>query len=840
MMYWLNRIFGNAGRRTSFCNTRSRHRAIQRLSLNIAHTLPTMPLFEGEAQQALSEAIVAHHAVDHQLSGQMKNQLVELVYELIKSSAIFKARPDINLDRLSLSELASYRQLLSSQQHYIDDPHGFVEEITQACGLIIRPLITALPQLQDNHVEDDCSFTITLFDMIANPLHLLDELDTSISKSGKSQHSTLFANLVRQALLNKQAYLIRHPLRASQPQLPSSHAEQPTHILEGYFAETLIGEFLSSSIPQSLDRHALFSHLLTAAKHGHGKTQLNQLLIYSLLANQSQHKCGMIIMDSQNDMINTLTRLRLFNPDDPNSLADRFVFIDCGDVENPPSLNLFDAGLDRLEGLDEKTKHATINAVSGIYRHMFETLLGDALTPQAAGVFNFLSRLMLYIPGATFDTLLDILDDVRPFQPYINRLDHHSRRFFAEEFMSRSFSASRTAIKRRIYAFLGQNPTLAKLLSSPKNAVDLGQMLSEGKIIFISTAKDVLQPDGARIVGQLFISLIMREVFCRMGIPADKRLPCYAFIEETPDYVTGDHTLETLVSQARKTKVGFGFTVQRLSQLTPKLRDAFLDCAIKFIGNVKEADAQYFAPSMRVNKEFFSSLKIKIPDYTEFAFTTDGIVDRAVRVRIPIGFVESKPRLTKSQYTKLLKANRSRICLLEANVSSSQAPIIDEDGPHRAMQKKLMAFAHKSGFAASLEEPVEGGFIDLVLIRDELRIAIEISHKNYSGYEITNIEKCLQAGYLCLMVSEHPAHLRDIRAKAFTGLDENQLRRVHFFSPAEAESFITEQQPSPQPEPSHLGFRTIIKPTKSSDAVLALKTFQLARFIARNIDTEVK
>ena len=133
-----------------------------------------------------------------------------------------------------------------------------------------------------------------------------------------------------------------------------------------------------------------------------------------------------------------------------------------------------------------------------------------------------------------------------------------------------------------------------------------------------------------------------------------------------------------------------------------------------------------------------------------------------------------------------------------------------------------------------------GGFIDLALTRDELHIAIEVSHKNYAGFEITNIQKCIKPGYFCLMVSEHPDHLRAIRAKATTELSDDELNRVEFFSPEETEAFLARQPSSKCSEPTYLGFRTIIIQAKSSDAVIALKTFQLARFIARNINKEAE
>lgn len=47
-------------------------------------------------------------------------------------------------------------------------------------------------------------------------------------------------------------------------------------------------------------------------------------------------------------MIRTLTHLAEFDPDAPNSLANRLVLIDPTDIEHPARLNMFDIDLERL------------------------------------------------------------------------------------------------------------------------------------------------------------------------------------------------------------------------------------------------------------------------------------------------------------------------------------------------------------------------------------------------------------------------------------------------------------------------------------------------------------
>ena len=53
---------------------------------------------------------------------------------------------------------------------------------------------------------------------------------------------------------------------------------------------------------------------------------------------------SIIVIDSQGDMIN-----KILHMEDMQQMHHRLILIDPNDTENPPALNLFDFGLDRLD-----------------------------------------------------------------------------------------------------------------------------------------------------------------------------------------------------------------------------------------------------------------------------------------------------------------------------------------------------------------------------------------------------------------------------------------------------------------------------------------------------------
>ena len=93
--------------------------------------------------------------------------------------------------------------------------------------------------------------------------------------------------------------------------------------------------------------------------------------------------------------------------------------------------------------------------------------------------------------------------------------------------------------------------------------------------------------------------------------------------------------------------------------------------------------------------------------------------------------------------------------------------------------------AEARNFKAILEEPINDktGKVDVSLLRDELKIACEISVTNTTEYEVQNIQKCLKANFLLVfMISNDSKHLNEIRELAVTTIASTLHGRIFFVS----------------------------------------------------------
>lgn len=111
---------------------------------------------------------------------------------------------------------------------------------------------------------------------------------------------------------------------------------------------------------------------------------------------------------------------------------------------------------------------------------------------------------------------------------------------------------------------------------------------------------------------------------------------------------------------------------------------------------------------------------------------------------------------------------------------------------HRSIQNYVRSMALQRGFKATLEDStLNGGKVDVSLLKDDIRIAIEISVTNRVDYEVHNIQKCLDDDYsLVYMISENEKHLKNIKGQALKSISKKQHSKIHFFKSEELPLYL--------------------------------------------------
>lgn len=638
----------------------------------------------------------------------------------------------------------------------------------------------------------------------------------------------------------------------------------PAALAEAYLAATPFAALAELPVPFRIPDEVRFEHCHIVGGTGHGKTQLMQRMIHADLLAAARDKRSVVVIDSQGDLINKLVRLELFDRAAEGSLADRLVLIDPYDVEHPAALNLFDFRLDRLSDYGPADRERVLNGVVEVYETFFGALLGAELTQKQGVIFKYLARLMLEIPGATIHTLMQLMEDGRPFRPHMEKLEGSARWFFEKEFFDSSFAATKKQILKRLWGVLS-TPAFERMFAQPKNKLDLFSALNDGKIVLINTAKDLLKREGSELFGRFFIALLAQAALERSVLDPDERTPTFVYVDEAQEYF--DDSIETILNQARKYRVGLTLAHQTLDQLTPRLRSALLsNTSIKCVGGVSAKDARALADELHTTPAFIESMRRR-GGKTEFAVWLKQRTPQAIRLSVPLGYLERQSMLTEEAYDTLIAANRDRYCgsaaaarlpapptvasvdPVQTAVTPKEAVLLpleaDELGPtvelvpparddpepipidvpppglrprpppqarelgkggpkHRYLQNLVKEIGEQHGFRGVIEAPLPMGVgqIDVLLQQGDTVLAIEVSVSTPANWERENIRKCLAAGYdrVALVLAKTTASQARYRAAVLEGLSEDERARLTFLLPEEAPDFIASHAPQAQPK----------------------------------------
>lgn len=147
---------------------------------------------------------------------------------------------------------------------------------------------------------------------------------------------------------------------------------------------------------------------------------------------------------------------------------------------------------------------------------------------------------------------------------------------------------------------------------------------------------------------------------------------------------------------------------------------------------------------------------------------------------------------------------------------------------HTQMQKELKLTAESLGFRATIEKQLPGTLesTDLLLEREGVSLAVEITVTNTLDYELKNIGKCLRAGVsLVAVVGSDDTKLRKLEAAARNTFSAQDAKLMGFFAP---EAFIARLQefvltpPPPPDSPKRTEGSAMHKGWKVKTTVIAL------------------
>jgi hypothetical protein len=586
--------------------------------------------------------------------------------------------PDIDWTQTrTIAELWDIREELTRQRGFADNFETIRYTLNDALAALLEPLYRACPALIDDAVDDDGITVPTALLQSLGDVGQTTEQIFGVAFAEEVADLGLFTRLRDRLERNLVAASGGNPASPASfnraPKLPSqADAKDPTQLVSSYLGGTPLLTLFDQTLDFTIPTKTRFEHHHIVAGSGHGKTQTLQYLIAHDLEAVADGNRTVIVLDSQGDLIRTISSLKIFAPGEP--LHERVVIIDPSDIEWPVSLNLFDVGMDRLAGYAPLERERLTNSILELYDFVLGTLLSAEMTQKQNVIFRYVTRLMLHIPDATIHTLRELMEPNSQikFAEHIAKLSGTARHFFETEFAGKEFEQTKKQVLRRLWGIL-ENRTFERMFSHPRSKLDMFSEMNAGKVILINTAKDLLKEQGTEIFGRFFIALIAQAAQERATLPAHKRMPTIVYVDEAQDYF--DRNIGIILAQARKQNVGMVLSHQFLGQLEPKLQEAFAaNTAIKFAGGVSAKDARSLAPMLYCQPEF-----IEVQPKASFAAHVRGRTKSAVPLRFPLGYMEKLPRMEKAEQQALRERMRELYAVHHSELGKIEEAADDVD-----------------------------------------------------------------------------------------------------------------------------------------------------------------
>ena len=414
------------------------------------------------------------------------------------------------------------------------------------------------------------------------------------------------------------------------------------------------------------------------APPGTGKSTLLTNLISRDLERVAKGECSVVVMDSKVDLISPLEKLALFGKGQP--LEDKLVTVDVQDVLFPCAFNVLDL-VTSDSSLSEVDQLALETSTIDLLKYIFQSLLpaGAALTDRQNTMFGMLIRLLLKIPNANLDTLMEILkrDGIRKYWKYVDQLEPSFKEYFEDQFMGGGDSriqGTKNELVTRLYS-IKEKKALASMFEAKKTKLNLYEEMSSSKVILVNMPQALLGTD-LELFGRFFLALILNAAQRRQLVEGEDRLPTYVYMDECHDIISNDTSLVRLLAQCRSANVGITVAHQDLSQIhNQRVVDALLsNTAIKIMACRATGDARRVAGAMRVDEKYIQNA----PQYS-FVAHADG-VGTGILDTVDEQF-KDMAMMSTAEFDAYKQRNREKYCILpEDNVVQLQAA--DEVGEY--------------------------------------------------------------------------------------------------------------------------------------------------------------
>ncbi len=407
-------------------------------------------------------------------------------------------------------------------------------------------------------------------------------------------------------------------------------------------------------------------HMYVVGKTGTGKTNLLKNVALQDIANGA----GVAIVDPHGAFVEEVL------PKIPEHRLKDVIYINPADADYPIGFNVFEVP-------DPQYKHLVASDLIGI----FTKIWANVWSARMEYILGNCILALLDTPGTTLLGIPRILVD-KDFRRKIidNVKDPVVRSFWVQEYESwepRFRNEAIVPIQNKVGQFLS-TPMIRNIVGQPKSAINIYNIMNEGKILLVNVSKGRLGEDNSKLLGAMLITKIQLAAMERVRISEEERKDFYLYVDEFQNFAT--NSFADILSEARKYRLNIIIAHQYIGQLVTdqdtKVRDAvYGNVGTMIVFRVGATDAEF------LEKEFEPEFQIQdlvnLPNFNIYLkLMVNGLTSRPFSaMTIPAIEMNDNEDLTQ----KIVEFSRSKYgkprAAVEEDIAKRSGVMGDEEAP---------------------------------------------------------------------------------------------------------------------------------------------------------------
>lgn len=297
-----------------------------------------------------------------------------------------------------------------------------------------------------------------------------------------------------------------------------------------------------------------FRHLYVIGQTGTGKS----VFLESLIKQDVRNGKGVCVVDPHGDLVDAVASWV------PRERADDVIIFDPSDTERPIGLNMLEA--DTPEERDYIALEA-MNMMIGMFGN-------EIFGPRIQDYFrNGCLTLMEDPMGGALTDIVRLFTDEAWQQEKVRHVKNPIVKSFWVHQMAQTGQREKQEMIPYFAAKFGcfiTNSLMRNIIGQTKSAFRFDDVMDTGKIVLVKLAKGLIGDINANLLGMIFVNKLQVSAMRRQRAEKSTRKPYFLYVDEFQNFISGSGSFESILSEARKYRLGLIVAHQYIDQLVKK------------------------------------------------------------------------------------------------------------------------------------------------------------------------------------------------------------------------------------------------------------------------------